>query len=335
MSFLDVTVFCVKNTPQRETGSDNVNYIAIGKRLLQMLAVLFGISFLTFLLTYLAPGDPATAMYEASGIVPTQEQLETARESMGLDKPFLVQYGTWLSNCLHGNFGTSFSKKAPVLTLLSQRLLPTLKVALLSMALMLVVSIPLGILSAVRQDGWVDYIVRFFNFMGISMPGFWIGLMLQYIFAVKLDIFPVVASGTGLSRMILPCVTLAIAMISKYTRQVRTAVLDELNSDYVIGARARGISRNAVLWRHVLPNSMLPLITMLGLSFGSLLGGTAVVEIIFGFPGLGQLAVNAVSARDYPLIQGFVLWVALIYMIMNLIVDTSYFLIDPRIRESR
>ena len=161
MSFLDVTVFCVKNTPQRETGSDNVNYIAIGKRLLQMLAVLFGISFLTFLLTYLAPGDPATAMYEASGIVPTQEQLETARESMGLDKPFLVQYGTWLSNCLHGNFGTSFSKKAPVLTLLSQRLLPTLKVALLSMALMLVVSIPLGILYVGYSQVVVYILTRF------------------------------------------------------------------------------------------------------------------------------------------------------------------------------
>lgn len=306
----------------------------MGKRLLQMLVVLFCISFITFFLTYLAPGDPAAAMYEAAGIVPTETMLHEAQSSMGLDKPFLTQYTTWLSGCLRGDFGTSFSKKASVLSLLQQRIWPTVQLALASLAIMVVVSIPLGILSAVRQNKGTDYLLRGLTFAGISMPGFWVGLMLMYIFALKLKWFPVISSGTGWQRMILPALTLAIAMSAKYTRQVRTAFLEELSQDYVVGARARGIKESTILWRHVLPNSVLPLITMLGLSLGSLLGGTAVVEIIFSYPGLGNLAVSAVGARDYPLIQGFVLWIALIYMAVNLLVDISYSFIDPRIREA-
>lgn len=312
-----------------------MNVKAMGKRFLQIVIVLVGISFLTFLLTYLAPGDPASAMYEAAGIVPSPEKLAEVRQTMGLDKPFLVQYVNWLVNCLKGDFGTSFSKHAPVFTLLASRLMPTLRLALFSMALMLVFSIPLGIISAVYQNKWIDYLIRCINFMGISMPGFWVGLMLQYIFAMKLDWLPVISSGAGFQKMILPGATLAIAMTAKYTRQVRTAVLEELNQDYVVGARSRGMARKMILWRHVLPNAMLPLVTMLGLSFGSLLGGAAVVELIFGYPGIGQLAVSAVAFRDYPLIQGFVLWVAFIYMIINLAVDISYSLLDPRIRKER
>lgn len=305
------------------------------KRLLQMIIVLIGVSFVTFSLTYLAPGDPAAAMYEASGISPTEEMLETARESMGLDKPFITQYTTWLTNCLHGDFGTSFSKKVPVMSLLSQGLIPTIQLALWSLALMLIVSLPLGILAAVRKNRPMDHLIRGISFVGISMPGFWVGLMLLYIFGLKLNLLPVVSSGTGWEKMILPAVTLAIAMSAKYIRQVRTAVLEEMNQDYIIGARARGLGERTILWRHVLPNAVLPLVTLLGISLGSLLGGTAVVEVIFSYPGLGNLAVNAVRARDYPLIQGFVLWVALIYMMINLLVDISYNYIDPRMRERR
>lgn len=300
-----------------------------------MLIVLVGVSFFTFLLTYLAPGDPAVAMFEASGIVPTPEMLETAQKSMGLDKPFFVQYITWLTNCLQGDFGESFSKNSDVLPLLVQRLGPTLKLALLSLLLMLMVSVPAGIFSAVRQNRAADYLIRGCTFVGISMPGFWIGLLLLYIFALKLNLLPVISTGSGWDKMILPAITLAIAMAAKYTRQVRAAVLEELRQDYVIGAKARGLKGSVILIRHVLPNSVLPLVTMLGLSLGSLLGGTAVVEIIFSYPGLGNLAVNAVSARDYPLIQGVVLWIALIYMVINLIVDLSYQLIDPRIRKEK
>ncbi len=302
-------------------------------RLGQMLIVLFGITFMTFLLTYLAPGDPAVAMYEAAGVTPTQEQLDNVRSAMGLDRPFLEQYGTWLGNALHGDLGTSFSRSLPVMDVLLSRLWPTVKMAVFSLGLMLIVSLPLGILSAVCQDGPVDYLVRMVSFVGISMPGFWLGLLLLTLFALKLNWLPVVSSGTGLKEMLLPAATLAISMSSKYTRQVRTAVLEELGQDYVVGARARGTNYFKILCFHVLPNAMLPLITMLGLSFGSLLGGTSIVEIIFSYPGLGNLAVSAVSSRDYPLIQGFVLWIALIYMVINLVVDISYNLIDPRMRE--
>ena len=307
----------------------------ITTRLLQMLIVLFGISFLTFLLTYIAPGDPAEAMYEAAGILPTEQQLETARLAMGLDKPFFVQYTTWVTGVLRGDLGTSFSKNIPVTAALGQRLVPTLKIALLSMAMMLVVSVPLGVLSAVHRDGIADYIVRFLAFFGISVPSFWLGLLLMRFFGLTLRWLPVVSARAGFKEMILPCLTLAIAMSAKYTRQVRASVLEELSQDYIIGAKARGVRYRRILWRHVFKNSLLPLITLLGISFGSLLGGTSIVEIIFSYPGLGNLAVDAVRSRDYPLIQGFVLWIAMIYMLVNLVVDLSYDLIDPRIREAR
>jgi len=307
----------------------------IGKRILQMLIVLFCVTFATFFLTYLAPGDPAAAMYEASGIVPTESMLRETQIAMGLDKPFFTQYTIWLVGCLRGDFGISFSKKTAVLKLLVQRIRPTVQLALCALGMMIIVSAPLGILSAVRQNRATDYLMRALSFIGISMPGFWIGLMLIYIFALKLNLLPVISSGNGLQKMILPASTLAISMSAKYIRQVRTAFLEELSQEYVIGARARGIKKTTILWRHVLPNSVLPLITMLGLSLGSLLGGTAVVEIIFSYPGLGSLVVSAVGARDYPLIQGVVLWIALIYMGINLLVDISYSFFDPRIRAGR
>ncbi len=304
-------------------------------RILQMLLVLLGISFLTFMLTYLAPGDPATAMFSAAGVTPKPEQLEAVRVSMGLDKPFFVQYMTWLTNCLHGDFGTSFSNKNLVLNQIMGRLGATAKLSFLSMGIMLIISIPLGVISAVKENKWCDNLIRVLNFMGISMPGFWLGLLLQYVCAINLKLLPVASQGMGLNKMILPSITLAVAMTSKYTRQVRAAVLDELSMDYVVGAKARGLSNAQILFLHVLPNAMLPLITLLGISFGSLLGGTAVVEMIFSYPGLGELGIRAVRGRDYPLIQGFVLWIALIYMVINLIVDISYSLFDPRVREKR
>ena len=303
------------------------------KRLLQIVIVLIGISFITFLLTYLAPGDPVTAMYSASGSLPSDEVLEATREALGLNDPFLVQYFNWVRNCLHGDFGTSYTYSKPVLQLILSRLWPTLKITLFSTILMLIIAIPLGILSATHQGGIADYIVRAYTFVGVSMPNFWVGLLLMLIFCVKLGWLPVVSTGQGFNKIILPCVTLAFAMGAKYTRQVRTAFLEELNQDYVVGARCRGIKESVILWRHVLPNSILPLVTMLGLSVGSLLGGTAVVEVIFSYPGLGSLAVNAITSMDYNLIQGYVLWIALIYMVINLIVDISYGFLDPRMRK--
>lgn len=307
----------------------------IGKRILQIVVVLIGISFLTFMLTYMSPGDPVTSMYSASGMMPSEAVLEQTREELGLNEPFLVQYKNWLSGCLHGDFGTSYSLRKPVLELLASRLFPTLKLALLSLVIMLLVSVPFGMLAAVYKGKAIDYLVRGFTFFGVSMPNFWVGLLLLYLLALKWKLVPVISSGQGFDKIILPAVTLAFAMAAKYTRQVRTAILEELSQDYVVGARARGIKESVILWRHVFPNALLPLVTMLGLSLGSLLGGTAVVEVIFSYPGLGNLAVTAITAMDYPMIQGYVLWIALIYMVINLLVDTSYNYLDPRIREKR
>ena len=300
-----------------------------------MLIVLIGISFLTLLLTFISPGDPVRDMYISMGLIPDEQLIAETREQMGLNDPFFTQYFRWLGNCLKGDFGTSFSWGKPVVSLLASRLWPTLKLALISMVLMLIVAVPLGVLSAVNQNKPIDYSVRAITFFGVSVPNFWVGLLLILVFCVKLKLLPVVSSGGSFKDLILPAVTLAVAMSAKYTRQVRTAVLEELHSDYVVGARARGVPERKILWGNVFPNSLLPLITMLGLSIGSLLGGTSVVEVIFSYPGMGKMAVDAITTLDYNMIQAFVLWVALIYMVINLLVDMSYNYIDPRMRLKR
>ncbi|MCD8349224.1 MAG: ABC transporter permease [Planctomycetaceae bacterium] len=305
----------------------------LGQRLLQIVIVLLGISFLSFLLIYLAPGDPVRAMFAVSGSIPSEELMDEMRVSLGLDRPFLVQYGTWVLNCLKGDFGTSYSTGQPVAQMLAGRVAPTVQLTLLSMVMMMVMAVPLGVVSALNQNRLLDYIARGITFFSISMPNFWVGLLLLYFIALKLGWLPVVSKNMDLQKMLLPAFTLAFAMAGKYSRQVRAAVLEELNQDYVAGARARGLRESVILWRHVIPNAMLPLITILGLSLGSLLGGTAVVEIIFSFPALGSLAINAINAMDYPLIQGFVLWISLIYMAVNLAVDVSYSILDPRLRK--
>ena len=305
----------------------------IGYRLAHIFLVLLGVSFLSFLLMYVSPGDPVRAMYAVSGSIPSEEVLEQTREELGLNDPFFIQYGNWISNCLRGDFGTSYSKGEAVATLLMERVMPTIQLALLSLVIMVLVAVPIGVYSALRQNSILDYLLRGTTFISISMPNFWVGLLLLYVVAMKLGWLPVVSNQMNFQRLILPAVTLAIAMAGKYARQVRAAILEELRQDYVTGARARGLSERCVLWCHVLPNAVLPLITMLGLSLGSLLGGTAVVEVIFSYPALGSLAISAITSRDYPLIQGYVLWIALIYMAVNLVVDLSYNRLDPRLRK--
>lgn len=304
-------------------------------RIIQIIVVLIGISFFTFLLTYLAPGNPAQVMLTSSGVMPTESAVEELSERMGFNDPFLVRYFRWLTAALHGDFGDSYTMNKPVVELLLVRLWPTVKLTLLSMIMMLLVSIPLGVLSATHKDSWIDNFVRVFTFFGVSIPNFWVGLLLMLAFCVEINAFPVICSGGDFKSIFLPALTLAIAMSSKYTRQVRTAILEELGQDYVVGARARGVSEARILWANVFPNSLLPLITMLGISVGSLLGGTSVVEVIFSYPGLGSLAVSAITSSDYNLIQGYVLWIALIYMVINLIVDISYNYVDPRMRLGR
>lgn len=312
-----------------------MNAKQLGKRLLQIVLVALGISFLTFLITYLAPGDPVRTMFAATGMMPSEEVVQETREAMGLNRPLLVQYLSWLQNCLKGDFGTSYAYHRPVGELLMDRLWPTLKLSISSMCLMLLVAVPIGMAQATHKNSVLDYALRGITFFGVSMPNFWVGLLLMLFFCVRLRLLPVVSSAGDLKSLVLPSITLAFAMSAKYTRQVRTAILEELNQDYVAGARARGVKEWKILWMNVFPNSLLPLITMLGLSLGSLLGGTAVVEVIFSYPGMGSLAVAAITAYDYPLIQGYVLWISLIYMLVNLAVDISYSSVDPRMREGR
>jgi ABC-type dipeptide/oligopeptide/nickel transport systems, permease components len=303
------------------------------RRLGQIAIILVGVSFISFCLTFLSPGDPAETMLTDGGNRPSPELLQAVREEMGLNRPFLVQYGSWLLGVFKGDLGRSLSSKQPVSTTILKHLPATVLLSLASLAIMALVSVPLGILAAVRRNRPADYLIRALSFLGISMPGFWVGLMLLYYLGLKLRWFPIASPVVSWQTIVLPALTLAVAMSAKYIRQVRTAILEELGQDYVVGARAQGFSESSILWKQVLPNALLPLITVLGLSLGSLLGGTAVVEIVFSWPGMGKLAVEAITSRDYPLVQGVVLWMALIYMGVNLLVDISYAYFDPRLRK--
>ena len=304
------------------------NYV---NRALQILLVLFGISFFTFSLTYLSPGDPAEIMLTECGNLPTPELLEQTRAELGLDRPFAEQYCRWAGHVLQGEMGKSYSLRVPVVDKIKTAFFPTLKLSLLSLTFMIVISIPLGVLAAVKKDKWQDYFVRAISFTGLSIPSFWLGLIFLSIFGVMLRWVTVSGGKADFKSMILPAFTLGFAMSAKYIRQVRHTVIEELNKDYVVGARMRGIKESTILVKHVLPNALIPLITLLGLSLGSLLGGTAVIEIIYNYPGMGNMAIKAISFRDYPLVQAYGLLIALIYLVVNLIVDISYKYLDKRV----
>ncbi len=300
-----------------------------------MVLVLLGISFITFCLVMLAPGDPVRQMIAGNeDIVVSQVEIDALRHELGLDQPFLFQYTSWLGRVLQGNFGFSYMMKKPVLDALLETLPATVILAVASSVFMLVFAIPLGIYTAVKQNTWFDYLVRGLTFAGVSVPNFWMGLVLLWIFALQLGFFPIVGGSVTVENLILPMLTLGIVMTSKYTRQVRATVLEELNQDYVVGARARGMKDSYILWKEVLPNALLPLITLFGLAFGSLLGGAAVVEIVFSWPGLGYTVVQAIIYRDFQTVQAIVLWIALMYMVINLVVDLSYVHLDPRLRKA-
>lgn len=302
------------------------------KRLGGIVLVLLGISFITFCLMMLAPGDPVRQMIAGNeDIIVSQVEIDALRHELGLDQPFFFQYTSWLGRVLHGNFGVSTMMRRPVADVLLEALPATVLLAVSSTVFMLLFSIPLGIYTAVRQNHFVDYLVRFFTFLGVSVPNFWMGLVLLWLFALKLGALPIVGGGMDVENLVLPTVTLGIVMTSKFTRQVRGAVLEELHQDYVLGARARGFPESHILWKEVLPNALLPLITLLGLAFGSLLGGAAVVEIVFSWPGLGYTIVQAIVYRDFQTVQAAVLWISLMYMLINFVIDLSYRWLDPRI----
>lgn len=302
------------------------------KRLLQLIPILFGITLLTFVLMHTSSVDAVDMMEQNTGMAWTEEQKAAVREELGLDKSVPVQYLNWVGNMLKGDMGTSYISGQPVLQMFLSKLPMTIYLTITSILLTIALSIPLGILSAVRKNKFTDYFIRILSFIGNSMPGFFVALLLMYLFSLKLGWFPVMGNGQGWKSIVLPTLTLAIAMSAKYTRQIRATVLEELKKDYVVGARARGIRERKILVGSVLKASMLTIVTLLSLSIGSLLGGTAIVESIFMWDGVGKMAVDAILTRDYPVIQVYVVWMAIIYVMVNLATDIIYHYLDPRIR---
>ena len=302
------------------------------RRLLQLIPILFAITFLSYGMMRLAGSDVVEQKMENTGGTVSQEMIDAAREELGLDKPFIVQYVTWLGKLAQGDMGVSYVSGKQVFSTFVSKLPATLLLAVVSILLTVIVSIPLGIWSAVNQNKAADYVIRTASFIGNSLPNFFVSLLLMYFFAIRLNWFPVISRDVSLQSVALPSVTLAIAMSAKYLRQVRATVLDELSKDYVLGAKARGVKFSTTMMKSVMKASLVTIITLLTLSIGSLLGGTAIVESIFMWDGVGKMAVDAINMRDYPIIQAYVMWMAIIYVLVNLITDVSYRYLDPRIR---
>ncbi len=304
----------------------------VRKRLLQLIPILLGITLLSFILTNVSSSDAVDAMESSRGMAMSEQEKEKMREELGLDRPLAEQYIVWLGNVIRGDMGESFVSGEPVAAAFLEKLPATIELAAASILATVLISVPLGILSAVRQNRFTDYLIRFFSFVGNSLPNFFVSLLLIYLFSLKLNLLPVMGSSGGLKGLILPTATLALSMASKYTRQIRAVVLEELGKDYVQGARARGIAESKILFSSVLKSAMPTIVTLLALSLGSLLGGTAIVESIFMWDGVGKMAVDAITMRDYPVIQAYVVWMAVIYVVINLITDLVYRVLDPRIR---
>ncbi|MCI8430958.1 MAG: ABC transporter permease [Lachnospiraceae bacterium] len=302
------------------------------RRLLQLLPILLGITLLSFLLMNMGTADVIDVMENNTGGALSEEEKDVLRAELGLDRPILEQYVIWLGKIVRGDMGESFVSGQPVSAMFVSKLPATICLTITSILLTVLLSIPLGILSAVKQNRLTDYIIRFLSFIGNSLPNFFVSLLLIYFFSLKLNLLPVMGNHAGWKSVILPTLTLALSMASRYTRQVRATVLEELNKDYVQGARARGVGEKRILYFSVLRASMLTIVTLLALSIGSLLGGTAIVESIFMWDGVGKMAVDAITMRDYPVIQVYVIWMAIIYVCVNLFTDMIYHYLDPRIR---
>jgi ABC-type dipeptide/oligopeptide/nickel transport system permease component len=298
------------------------------RRLALTLPVLLGVATLVFALIHLVPGDPAQSML-GEGASP--EEVSRLRQNLGLDRPLLVQYQAFLTGLVRGDLGTSFRYGTPVTHEIRDRLFRTLQLAVAAMTVAILVANPLGILAAVFRGGAVDHAAMTLALVGISMPNFWLGPLLAILFAVHLGWLPVAGTGTP-SHLILPAVTLGAALAAILARMTRASVLEELRELYVLAARARGLSRTRAVLKHAFRNSLIPVVTIIGLQFGAVLTGTIITETIFAWPGVGRLLIQAINFRDYPLVQGCILFISFTYVMMNLITDLTYGLLDPRIR---
>lgn len=316
------------------------------KRLLQLVPLLIGVSLISFFVMHLAPGDP-TSLFTDPNIDPVE--LARIRANWGLDKPVIVQYFYWLGNVLRGDFGNSYMTGQPVLKEILERLPNTLLLMISSYFLTLLITIPLGVISAVRKGAWFDNLVTVLSFIGMATPSFWLGLMLMLLFAVELDWLPAVGmydvlSGSQgpiarvfdvLRHMILPLTTMTILSLAGITRYQRAAMLEVLDQDYIRTARAKGLPERIVIYKHALRNALIPIVTILGLSLPGLFGGAFIIETIFAWPGMGRLGVLAIFQRNYPLIMGIVVFSAVLIMLGNLLADIGYALVDPRIRYAK
>lgn len=308
----------------------------IGRRLLATLPVMAVVAVFVFSMLRLTPGDPAAII---AGAAATSQEIVEIREKLGLDRPIVTQFFIWLGHVLSGDFGESFFYKKQVAELIADRVGPTLALATLTMALSILISVPLGVVAAYRQGTWLDRIVMGFSVLGFSVPVFVIGYVLIYVFSIKLNWLPVqgyqpLAEGFGgfVQRLILPSLALSVIYIALIARITRTSVLEVLGEDYIRTARAKGLTNRVVLMRHALRNAAVPIVTVIGLGIALLIGGVVVTESVFSIPGLGRLTVDAVLARDYPTVQAVILLFSLAYVLINLLVDVAYPLLDPRIR---
>jgi peptide/nickel transport system permease protein len=302
----------------------------IAKRIAELIIILIILSFLTFLLMYLAPGDPAEKRLSSQGVAVTKEVLQAEQERMGLLRPFMVRYGEWLGGVLHGDWGISFKDDMQVAPKLISGLKNTSILALSSLLISLIVSIPLGIASAVKKNSILDHIVRLLSFIGNALPNFLISVLLMYFLCIQLNLFPVVASGS-VQGLCLPALSLAIPMAGRFTRQIRTETMEQLEQEYVTGLRTRGVREKDILIHNVFHNASGHIFTIVALQIGTLMGGSVVIETIFRWPGIGKLVMDSINARDYPTIMGFVLIMGTIYVVINFISDVLYHVLDPRV----
>jgi ABC-type dipeptide/oligopeptide/nickel transport system permease component len=298
------------------------------RRLLMAIPVVLGVATLVFSLIHLVPGDPAQAML---GETASASDVADLRAALGLDRPLLVQYGHYMAGLAVGDLGTSFRFRTPVAAEIAQRLGPTAELAAAAIAVAVVVAIPLGMVGALFRGRAMDQAATILALAGVSMPNFWLGPLMAILFAVALGWLPVSGRGTW-AHLVLPAVTLGAALAAILARMTRASLIDELREPYVLAARARGLSRRRAVVVHALANSLIPVVTILGLQLGAVLTGTIITETIFAWPGVGRLLIQAIGFRDYPLVQGCILFVAVTYVGLNLIVDLAYGLLDPRIR---
>ena len=298
------------------------------RRLVLSLPVLLGVATLVFSLIHLVPGDPAQAML-GEGASPAD--VSALRDRLGLDRPLLAQYVDFLSGLGRGDLGVSFRYGTPVGAELGARLPYTLVLALAAMGVSTLIAVPLGILAAVFRGRAVDHVAMTLALIGVSVPNFWLGPLLAIVFAVQLGWLPVAGTGSA-AHLVLPAVTLGVALAAILARMTRTSLIEELHEPYVLSARARGISRTRATLGHAFRNSLIPVVTIVGLQFGAVLTGTIITETIFAWPGIGRLLIQAIAFRDYPLVQGCILFISVIYVVMNFLTDLAYGLLDPRIR---